>query len=161
MALRQGERALAQSLQANSRALVANQPTNQDLALARVLAVEGLEINEQVGSPDEKTASAGLLFSLAYEQPISYQAQTTLSEHTAGVWGVAWNGDGSRLASASSDNTVIIWEFPDFAQLNCQLAGRNLTLVEWEAFLPGVEYRCTCKQWPAGKGAPPGAPGCG
>ena len=31
---------------------------------------------------------------------------------------------------------------------------------EWEEFLPGVDYRCTCEGRPAGEGAPPDAPGC-
>ena len=84
----------------------------------------------------------------------SWEPVTTLSEHTDRVRSVAWNGDDSRLASASEDRTVIIWEFPDFVQLQCQLAGRNLSLAEWEAFLPGVDYRCTCEEWPAGEGAP-------
>jgi hypothetical protein len=198
----QGERALAQSLQANSRALVANQPNNQELAKARLLAVEGLEVNEQVGSLDDKTGSVSLLFSLGYEQPIAYQPVTILRNHSNEVTNVAWNGDGSRLASASTGNTVIIWDtanwepvtllsghtnqvtnvawngdssrlasaswdttiiiwkFPDFAQLHCQLAGRNLSLTEWEKFLPDVDYHCTCEEWPAGDGAPTDAQGC-
>jgi hypothetical protein len=90
----------------------------------------------------------------------SWQPQTTPTDHTDQVNSVAWNEDGSRLASASDDGTVIIWEFPDFSQLNCQLAGRNLSLAEWEQYMPGVDYRCTCEEWPAGEGAPPDAPGC-
>ena len=204
--------ALAQSLQANSRALIANEPNNQELAQARLLAIEGAEVNDRFGSAVEKSSSAGLLLSLGYEQPIPYQAETTLSEHTDSVWSVAWNGDGSRLASAScgergegvlcnqgevviwdtaswepvttlsehtdsvssvawngdgsrlasasDDSTVIIWKFPDFSLLQCQLAGRNLSLAEWEEFLPGVDYRCTCAEWPAGDDAPLDAPGC-
>ncbi|MGW4109134.1 hypothetical protein [Streptomyces sp. NPDC004976] len=33
-----------------------------------------------------------------------------LRGHTGDVWGVAWVPDGSRLATASHDRTVIVWE---------------------------------------------------
>ncbi len=110
VALVQGERALAQSFLANSRALVADQPTSQELAQARLLAVEGARLNARVGSPAEITSSDRLLFSLAYAQPIPFQPAKRLSDHSDWVNSVAWNGDGSRLASASYDNTVIIWD---------------------------------------------------
>src|SRR5262249_46600546 len=38
------------------------------------------------------------------------QRVLTLSGHTAQVWHLAVNPDGSRLASASSDRTVKVWE---------------------------------------------------
>ncbi len=89
-------------------------------------------------------------------QPDSWQPLTTLTDHTSFVTSVAWNRDGSRLASASDDGTVIIWENPEqvWSNRNCELAKRNLSLAEWEQFLPGVVYRRTCAQWPSGEGAP-------
>jgi DNA-binding SARP family transcriptional activator/WD40 repeat protein len=32
----------------------------------------------------------------------------------------------------------------------CEVAGRNLTAPEWNAYLPGEDYRVTCSQFPAG-----------
>lgn len=42
----------------------------------------------------------------------------------------AWLGMGTTAAK------VIIWEFSDFAQLQCQLARRKLSPADWEQFLP-------------------------
>ncbi len=40
----------------------------------------------------------------------SWQAANDPHRPQDSIWSVAWNGDGSRLASASDDNTVIIWD---------------------------------------------------
>jgi WD40 repeat protein len=90
----------------------------------------------------------------------------TLTEHKDEdtVSDVAWDNHHDRLASTSSDGggggSVIVWNFPDFPALHCAMAGRNLSLAEWETYFPGVDYQCTCEEWPAGNGAPMDAPRC-
>jgi hypothetical protein len=32
----------------------------------------------------------------------------------------------------------------------CDVAGRNLTVAEWEKFFPRTPYESTCPRWPAG-----------
>jgi WD40 repeat protein len=83
-----------------------------------------------------------------------------LSGHTDTVFGVAFSLDGKLLATASADNTVRVWN-PSFASwlaYGCKLLNRNLSMAEWDRFLPGRPYERTCPDLPAGKGAPTNAP---
>jgi len=90
----------------------------------------------------------------------------TLTEHKydASVLSIDWDNQNNRLASTAydigGDGSVIVWNFPDFPALHCAMAGRNLSLAEWETYFPSVDYQCTCAEWPAGDGAPADAPGC-
>jgi WD40 repeat protein len=36
--------------------------------------------------------------------------EATLQGHSGAVWSVAWSPDGSQLASASDDRSVIVWD---------------------------------------------------
>ncbi|MCP4419148.1 MAG: hypothetical protein GY805_21240 [Chloroflexi bacterium] len=106
-----GKQALAQSLVANSRALMSGgTPTNQELAQARLLALEGNRLNQEVGRAQDQTLSQGLLYALAIENPYAHQPVAMLTEHMEWVNSAAWKGDGSLLASASNDGMVIIWD---------------------------------------------------
>ena len=31
----------------------------------------------------------------------------------------------------------------------CAIAGRNLSLAEWETYFPNAAYERTCRQWPS------------
>ena len=60
--------------------------------------------------------------------------------------GAQFIGDSHDVAIASYDGKVYRWDTDvdraiDFA---CQMAGRNLTIEEWEAFLPTQPYQSVC-----------------
>jgi NB-ARC domain/TIR domain/WD domain, G-beta repeat len=57
-----------------------------------------------------------------------------LSGHTGGVVAVAWSSDGTRLASASSDGTVRVWDSASGTQL-CSLSGHTgwVVAVAWSS----------------------------
>jgi WD40 repeat protein len=70
--------------------------------------------------------------------------------HKYGVTSVAFSPAG-RLASASLDKTVILWDtgLDVLAAEACRTANRNLTCDEWRTYL-GVEkpYHKTCTMLP-------------
>ena len=63
---------------------------------------------------------------------------------------IEWSADGSLL-TIPGDDRVTLWNFDtdSWDDIACEVAGRNLTREEWEAFGPRtVEYRATCDQYP-------------
>jgi WD40 repeat protein len=65
---------------------------------------------------------------------------------------LAFSPDGKTLISGT-DNFISFWRFSwdDLYSQACQVAGRNLTRLEWQMYFPGETYRITCPQWPAGQ----------
>jgi WD40 repeat protein len=71
------------------------------------------------------------------------------------------NQDGTKIvtgefvdpATPDASTTAILWELDPqrWAELACEIAGRNLTSDEWSSYLPGHDVRTTCEQWPAGR----------
>ena len=68
------------------------------------------------------------------------------------------NPDGTKVVTSEfvvSNSPVetapILWELDPkrWAELACEIAGRNLTRDEWADNLPGRDYRTTCAEWPA------------
>jgi hypothetical protein len=62
--------------------------------------------------------------------------------------------DGKRFitSTAGPGQSEILWDvdLADWEAMACRIAGRNLTMAEWNQYLPGQAYRVTCPQWPAG-----------
>jgi WD40 repeat protein len=78
-------------------------------------------------------------------------APAVLRGHEDGVTAVAFSADGRWLATASSDSSARLWAVSAdlLIEKACRVAGRNLTLEEWQRYFPGEPYRRTCPAPPA------------
>jgi hypothetical protein len=83
-----------------------------------------------------------------------------LTGHTDTVYEVAFSPDGKLLATTSVDRTARLWNptFSSWVDYGCKIVNRNLSMAEWDQFLPGLPYERTCPELPAGKDAPTNAP---
>jgi WD40 repeat protein len=79
-----------------------------------------------------------------------YQASLPLPGR-AGEYAIAYRPDSTGLVIASSDGRT--WTADTrtdrWDERACALAGRNLTLEEWDEYFPNLPYERTCSQWPA------------
>lgn len=63
----------------------------------------------------------------------------------------SFSPDGKRLATSRPEGGINIWDVDPavWKQRACELAGRNLSQMEWAKYLPnGGNHRKTCDQWP-------------
>ena len=65
----------------------------------------------------------------------------------------AFSPDGKQLAVAGVETLAMLWDVDPavWRQRACAIVGRNLSLEEWNLYLPpGTPYRATCSEWPTG-----------
>jgi WD40 repeat protein len=87
-----------------------------------------------------------------------YQASLPLPTRVE-AYSIAYRPDSKALVIASTDGRTWtadtrINQWDDRA---CAIAGRNLSLAEWEEYFPNVRYERTCPQWPAARSEGPTA----
>ena len=84
-----------------------------------------------------------------------------LSDHNGWVWSVAFDASGDRAFSGGADRSRLrVWEVRSQALAGalCRRVERNLSLEEWQEYLPHVDYEATCPDLPAVSGARSGGP---
>ena len=69
-----------------------------------------------------------------------------LTGPTSYVKAMSITPDGRALITAGWDEKIIIWDLAIelWQSRACRRANRNLTLEEWQRYLPGEPYRMTC-----------------
>ncbi len=110
-----------------------------------------------LAAPDP--ASTGVALPEHGRRPIL--SRNGLSLSVSGLYDVAFSPDSRRLATVGMDGVVRVWNLDvgELVELACRVAGRNLTLEEWdESVRPPAPYRCTCPGLPPGTGAPEECP---
>lgn len=75
--------------------------------------------------------------------------------HNDSVRALGFAMHGQILISGSPDGSIMAWDFriQNLVDVACDVAGRNLTLAEWEEFRPDEPYIRLCADHPAGVGA--------
>jgi WD40 repeat protein len=73
-----------------------------------------------------------------------------LVSHTDIVRKLIFSQDGQSLVSGGFDSKIILWDLSleSWKETACNIAGRNLTLEEWNLYLPFNIYKKTCSQFP-------------
>lgn len=72
---------------------------------------------------------------------------------TGAVTSLQFSPDQHVMVSGSDTGQVLSWDFNPASWIDkaCQLAGRNLSRVEWAQYFPGEDYRKTCEAFPEGQ----------
>jgi WD40 repeat protein len=84
----------------------------------------------------------------------------TLDGGFGAVRSLSFAGDGS-LVAGSDNGGILVWPVGTEAMRDraCRIANRNLTLVEWQEFVPDEPYRATCHTLPVDGTVPPAVAG--
>ena len=123
-----------------------------------ILAHEDL-IWQVAFSPDSQTLAP----LVAMARPKSGGSRTARrsgpnSQSMGPLYGLSFSPDG-RTPTVGAGGAVRLWDLGLWsAAVGCRSVGRNLSLAEWQQFLPGRPYQRTCAEFPSGPGAPSSAP---
>lgn len=66
--------------------------------------------------------------------------------HRDWVTTLAYSPDGSTLVTGGRNGSLIVWEsgLSDWRARACKIANRNMSVQEWERYLPGIPYEAGC-----------------
>ena len=80
-----------------------------------------------------------------------YQASLPLPSRT-GTFSIVYRPDSTGLVIASTDGRTwtVDTRTSGWVDRACAIAGRNLSIKEWQQFFADKPYEYTCPQWPAG-----------
>jgi WD40 repeat protein len=113
-------------------------------------------------SPDGQTLATASEDGTAKRWQVSGGAQvgSELSAHEGELYGLAFSPDGRTLGTVGANGAVRLWDlrFHEWQAVGCRLIRRNLSMTEWQQFVPGRPYQRTCAEFPSGPGAPSSAP---
>jgi WD40 repeat protein len=118
-------------------------------------------------SPDGQTLATASDDGTAKLWRVSDGAQvgSELSAHEGPLDGLAFSPDGRTLGTVGANGAVRLWDLrfhqwqpAEWQAVGCRLVRRNLSMTEWQQFLPGRPYQRTCAEFPSGPGAPSPAP---
>ncbi len=128
----------AQTRQVIARSLAASSldQLGSDTQLSLLLALEAVNVNLAEGETPPLTAENAL-----YQALQALQLQQTLTGHTEGVNDVAYNFDGTHIATASADTAVKIWDVASGQELLTLNDHRRA--VTSAAFSPDDRYLAT------------------
>lgn len=106
-------------------------------------SADGRWLASGAGDGDTIVYDLGVVRGEAPSQPIGSVNGT----HSRAVLGVALDGSGSRIATASENGSFSLWDVAWVASA-CHLAGRNLTEAERKQFLDTTSATATAPTCP-------------
>jgi len=135
-------------------AAAANSNLSVDPERSVLLALQAVAISKQQGQPVLVEAADALHRSIE-----SSRILATLRGHTGGVWSLAVNGAGTRLATISQDGTAKVWDLKTRqailtlpTHITDNLTGTGLVFTPDDAQLLTVSDHNTASLWDASTG---------
>ena len=144
-------------------------PDGKTVALANVQAVRKYDIasGNMVGlpmyghnntvsamafSPDGRFLASGGMDSVVrlWDSATNQAVGLPFLGPSQGVASLAFSPDGKQLVAVDGGGAIYVWDMvmTDWESAVCGLAGRNLSGLEWQQFMPDQPYRLTCPDQP-------------
>jgi WD40 repeat protein len=109
-------------------------------------------VSSMAFSPDGRLLASGGMDSIVrlWDSATSQPVGLPLLGPSQGVSSLAFSPDGTRLVAVDGGGSIYVWDMvmKDWGSLACGLAGRNLSGLEWQQFMPDQPYRLTCPDRP-------------
>ncbi len=144
-------------------------PDGKTLALANVVAIRQYDVasgkmlglpmfghNNTVSamaySPDGKLLASGGMDSIVrlWDSATGQPVGVPLLGPSHGVADLSFSPDGAQLVGVDGEGSIYVWDMvvTHWESLACGIAGRNLSGLEWQQFMPDQPYHLTCPDQP-------------